>query len=118
MVRERILKAKPPKKAMPIVEAWRSWVDERAGGLILDRLSDNVEDQEAFGKLLREVLTALELAEEIGQSSEENADSEDQEGSRPNEAQSEAPSQGQGAGSPYPPRRRRAKPPPPSRKLS
>jgi cobaltochelatase CobT len=91
MVRERILKAKPPKKAVPIVDAWRSWVDERAGGLI-DRLSDNIEDQEAFGKLLREVLHALDLAEEMGQSSEENANNEEQDGSRPNEAQSEEPS--------------------------
>jgi cobaltochelatase CobT len=91
MVRERILKAKPPKKAMPIVDAWRSWVDERAGNLI-DRLSDNIEDQEAFGKLLREVLTALDLAEEMGQSSEESSSSEEQDGNRPNEAQSEEPS--------------------------
>jgi cobaltochelatase CobT len=88
MVRERILKAKPPRKAAPIVEAWRSWVDERAGTLI-DRLSENIEDQEAFGKLMREVLTALELADELGQTSEESASSEEQDGSRPNEAQSE-----------------------------
>jgi cobaltochelatase CobT len=88
MVRERILRAKPPKKALPIVEAWRSWVDERAGGLI-DRLADNVDDQEAFGKLLREVLTALDLAEELGQGSEENASSEEQDGNKPSESQSE-----------------------------
>jgi cobaltochelatase CobT len=65
IVRERILRAKPPKKALPIVEAWRSWIDDRAASLI-DRLSDNVEDQEAFGRVLREVLTALDLAEEMG----------------------------------------------------
>ena len=88
MVRERILRAKPPKKALPIVEAWRAWVDERAGGLI-DRLADNIDDQEAFGKLLREVLTALDLAEELGQGSEESASSEEQDGNKPSESQSE-----------------------------
>jgi cobaltochelatase CobT len=89
MVRERILKAKPPKKAAPIVEAWRPWIDERAGGL-LDRLADNVEDQEAFGRLLRDVLTALDLAEEMGQGNEDSATSEEQDSNQPSEAQSEA----------------------------
>jgi cobaltochelatase CobT len=88
MVRERILRAKPPKKALPIVDAWRSWIDDRAGGLI-DRLSDSVEDQEAFGRVLREVLTALELAEEMGQGNEDTSSSEDQDGSQPAEANAE-----------------------------
>jgi cobaltochelatase CobT len=88
IVRERILRAKPPKKALPIVDAWRSWIDDRAGGLI-DRLSDNIEDQEAFGRVLREVLTALELAEEMGQGNEDTSSSEDQDGSQPAEAQAE-----------------------------
>jgi cobaltochelatase CobT len=88
IVRERILKAKPPKKALPIVEAWRPWVDERAGGLI-DRLAENVEDQDAFGRLLREVLTALELAEEMGQGNEDSATSEEQDGSQSSEARAQ-----------------------------
>jgi cobaltochelatase CobT len=88
MVRERILRAKPPKKALPIVDAWRSWIDDRAGGLI-DRLSDNVEDQEAFGRVLRELLTALDLAEEMGQGNEDSSSNEDQDGSQQAEAQSE-----------------------------
>ena len=88
IVRERILRAKPPKKALPIVEAWRSWIDERAGGLI-DRLSDNVEDQEAFGRVLREVLTALDLAEEMGQGNEDTSSNEDQDGSQPAESRAE-----------------------------
>ena len=88
MVRERILKAKPPRKAAPIVDAWRGWIDERAASLI-DRLGENVEDQEAFGKLMREVLTALELAEELAQGSDDTASSDDQDGNQEAEAQSE-----------------------------
>jgi cobaltochelatase CobT len=88
IVRERILKAKPPRKAQSLVEAWRPWIDERAAGLI-DRLGDNVDDQEAFGRLLREVLTALELAEELAQGSDESASSEEQDASQPSEAQAE-----------------------------
>ena len=88
IVRERVLKAKPPKKALPIVDAWRSWIDDRASGLI-DRLSTSVEDQEAFGRVLREVLTALELAEEMGQGNDDASSDDDQDGSQPSEASAE-----------------------------
>jgi cobaltochelatase CobT len=88
IVRERILRAKPPKKALPIVDAWRSWIDDRAASLI-DRLSDNVEDQEAFGRVLREVLTALDLAEEMGQGNEDSSSNDEQDGSQPAESRSE-----------------------------
>jgi cobaltochelatase CobT len=88
IVRERILRAKPPKKALPIVDAWRSWIDDRAASLI-DRLSDNVEDQEAFGRVLREVLTALDLAEEMGQGNEDSSSNDEQDGSQPADARSE-----------------------------
>ncbi|MBX2804506.1 MAG: cobaltochelatase subunit CobT [Hyphomicrobiales bacterium] len=82
MVRERILGLKPPKKATPMVDAWRGWVDERAASLI-DELGEHLGDQEAFARKLKSVLTALELIEEHvpgedNQSSEQDEESEDQ----------------------------------------
>ncbi len=88
IVRERMLGAKPPKRAAPIVEAWRPWIDDRASGLI-DALSENLEDQEAFGRLLRDVLTALELLEENAQGNEDTSGGEDEEGEQPSQGDSE-----------------------------
>ncbi len=88
MVRERILGMKPPKRALPMVEAWRPWIDERAMSLI-DALGDTLDDQEAFGRLLRDVLSALELIDEQAQGSEDQANSEDDQGDQPAEGESE-----------------------------
>jgi cobaltochelatase CobT len=82
IVREKMLGLKPPKRAAPMVEAWRPMIDERATELIA-ALSENCDDQEAFGRLLRDVLTALELLDEQSQNAEEepggdNDDSDNQ----------------------------------------
>ena len=82
MVRERIMGLKPPKKAVPMVDAWRDWIDERASRII-DELGEHIDDQESFARKLNSVLTALELIEENveggeDQSSEQDEDSEDQ----------------------------------------
>ncbi len=91
IVRERMLGQKPPKRAAPMVEAWRSWIDDRASGLI-DSLGENVDDQEAFGRLLRDVLSALELMEEEAQGSEDETRGEDEES---DQAQGESEEAGQ-----------------------
>jgi len=62
MVRERLTGQKPPRGANGIVDVWREWVNERAGG-ILDRADVAVSDQAAFAKLMRDVLVALQLME-------------------------------------------------------
>jgi cobaltochelatase CobT len=92
IVRERMLGVKPPKRAAPMVEVWRSWIDDRASGLI-DSLSDNLDDQEAFGRQLRNVLSALELMEEEAQGSEDEASGDDDEGDQ--QAQGDAEASGQ-----------------------
>ncbi len=94
MVRERILGLKPPKRAAPMVEAWRSWIDERASGLI-DALTDSLDDQESFGRLLRDVLSALELIDEQAQGNEEQSGSEDEDSDQSAQGQSEESGQDQ-----------------------
>jgi cobaltochelatase CobT len=94
IVRERMLGVKPPKRAAPMVEVWRSWIDDRASGLI-DSLSDNLDDQEAFGRQLRNVLSALELMEEEAQGSEDEASGDDDEGDQQAQGNSEASGQDQ-----------------------
>ncbi len=62
MVREKLTGAKPPRGANAIVDVWRDWIDDRAGS-ILQRMEGSIDDQAAFGKLMRDVLVALELME-------------------------------------------------------
>ncbi len=73
MVRERLTGQAAPEKAQPIVDMWRSWIEER-GSDAFARMDENVDDQEAFGRLIRDLLTSLELSDEFEQSEQEEGD--------------------------------------------
>ena len=75
LVRERLTGALPPAKARAIVNLWRPWVEGRARSL-LDRMPDTLLDQDAFGRLTRELLAALNLADQLDQSGEQGAEEE------------------------------------------
>ncbi|MGE3625001.1 MAG: cobaltochelatase subunit CobT [Hyphomicrobiales bacterium] len=92
MVRERLTGASPPLNAMPMVDAWRAWVDQRTGN-VMDRLDELVDDQDAFGRLIRDMLTALDLSEEMQEQSDQDSDGE--ENSESDSNSSEAGEQGE-----------------------
>jgi len=71
LVRERLTGLAPPACARAIANLWRPWVEGRARAL-LDRMPDTVFDQDAFGRLARDLLAALNLADD--QSGEEGQD--------------------------------------------
>ena len=75
MIRERLTGAKPPRGANGIVDVWRDWIDERASS-ILQRMEGAIDDQAAFGKLMRDVLVALELMEGQIENAQENEKAE------------------------------------------
>ncbi len=82
IVREQLTGLAPPKSAEPIARIWKPWVEQRAGK-ILDKLNEFVDDQEAFGQVLRDVLIALDLEDENLEGQQEasgEADVDDQEG--------------------------------------
>jgi len=87
LVRERLTGAAPPARARPLVNLWRPWIEERARNL-LDRMPETLEDQEAFGRLARDVLAALNLADQLDQG-EENEDSSKDGESDPNASDNE-----------------------------
>jgi len=76
MVREKLTGSAPPEKAQPLVDMWRAMIEECAGA-VLDRMGDSIDDQNAFGRLLRDVLTHLELADEFEDGTQEEGDGED-----------------------------------------
>jgi cobaltochelatase CobT len=86
LVRERLTGQAPPSKARAIVNLWRPHVDQHARR-VLDRMPDLVFDQQAFGRLARDLLAALNLADQLD-AGEPNAESKDGE-SDPNTANSE-----------------------------
>ncbi|MDD9908371.1 MAG: cobaltochelatase subunit CobT [Ahrensia sp.] len=65
LVREKITGRAPPKSAENIVDLWRDWVEERAGEAF-ENLGDCLDDQNAFAKTTRDLITNLEMGDELG----------------------------------------------------
>jgi cobaltochelatase CobT len=66
LVREKLTGQTPPAKAGAVVDLWRQWIEGRAR-TVLDRMPDMLFDQNAFGRLTRELLAALNLADQLDQ---------------------------------------------------
>jgi len=79
MVRERLTGDAPPASSRKVVELWRDWVEERAGGE-LARLTDSIEDQSRFAGNVRDLLVSLEMADELGSEGGEEEDESDDSG--------------------------------------
>ena len=63
-MREKLTGQAPPVKARAVVNLWRQWIESRARS-VLDRMPDTLFDQEAFGRLTRDLLAALNLADQL-----------------------------------------------------
>ncbi|ESY08124.1 MULTISPECIES: cobaltochelatase subunit CobT [unclassified Mesorhizobium] len=88
MVREKLTGRPIPKSGERLVELWRPWVEEKAKA-DLDGLSAKLGDQQAFARIVREMLASMEMAEELGDD-QETEDSEDNDEDQPQgEEQSE-----------------------------
>ncbi len=91
IVRERLTGSAPPKAARKVVDLWRTWIEERAGG-DLDQLSRSMENQKDFGKLVHKLLASLDMADDSMSDSE---DSEDDSDDRPEDSDSEQDGEGE-----------------------
>ncbi|HRN88299.1 cobaltochelatase subunit CobT [Hyphomicrobium sp.] len=97
LVRERLTGRAPPEGARALVDLWRPHIEPRAES-VFGRMKGLAEDQEGFGRLVRDLLKALELADDISDAesdeSEEAAEAEPQGGEA--EAESEEDDGGDG----------------------
>jgi cobaltochelatase CobT len=96
MVRERLTGLKPPPAAAKIVDLWRDFVEERAGG-DLDSLLKNIEHQRDFARGVRELLSSLDMADEANFDSEDDENDDENESDQeqqPGEGEAEQESQG------------------------
>ena len=83
ILREHLCKAKTPKRVKPLVEAWRPFVTEH-GSDLLGLLDTQLEDQNAFGRTIRSLLTSMELLDEELDGDEISSEEADQD--RPQQA--------------------------------
>ncbi len=89
MVRERLTGQAAPAQAAKIVDLWRETIESKAGKN-LEALVGLENNQRAFGKAVRELLTSLDMGDEQGRSDEDNDDdsSESQEQETPESGES------------------------------
>ena len=87
LLRERLTGLAPPAKARAIVNLWRPWIEGRAKS-VLDRMTGTLFDQQAFGRLARDLLAALNLADQLDQSADQGQEGKEGE-SDPASADSE-----------------------------
>ncbi|PDT06117.1 cobaltochelatase subunit CobT [Rhizobium chutanense] len=76
MVREKLTGQRPPASAGKVLDLWRGFIEDKAGAE-LDNLSSAINDQQAFAKVVRNMLSAMEMAEEYGDD-DSQADNDDQ----------------------------------------
>ncbi|WP_192251591.1 cobaltochelatase subunit CobT [Mesorhizobium silamurunense] len=88
MVREKLTGRAVPKSGERLVDLWRPWVEEKASG-DLDGLSSKLDDQQAFARVVRNMLVSMEMAEELG----DDQETEDSEDNEENEQQGEEQSE-------------------------
>ncbi len=87
LVRERLTGLAPPETAKGLVDVWRPFIEEK-GAKAFERLEKVAEDQVAFGRMMREMLKALELSEELSDGEKQDGDSDDEQ--QPDGGESEA----------------------------
>ncbi len=79
MVREQLTGRNVPASARNLVEAWRPFVEERCGK-DLSLLTEKLDDQGGFARLVRDMLVSMDMAEEY---SDEDQDSDDDSADEP-----------------------------------
>ncbi len=91
LVREKLTGQRPPESAGRVLDLWRPFIEEKAGA-DLDSLPSAINDQQAFARVIRHMLSSMEMAEDVGddteQSEEESTTDEDQ--PRSNEEEQES----------------------------
>lgn len=78
LVRERLTGLAPPETAEALVDVWRPWLEQRAGK-VLTQIEGFAEDQESFGRLMRDLLKALELSEDLPRDQPQESEQENEE---------------------------------------
>ncbi len=77
LVREKLTGALPPEGARSMVDLWRPWIEEKAQAQ-LAHLQENIHDQAAFSRMTRDIIAALDMAEELGEDPDQSDESDEE----------------------------------------
>jgi cobaltochelatase CobT len=77
VVREKLTGRPAPKSGRKMVDLWRDWIEDKAAGDI-EALADKLDDQNAFARVVRDMLASMEMAEELGEEDQSEAEDDDQ----------------------------------------
>jgi cobaltochelatase CobT len=78
LVRETLTGQKPPESAGKVLDLWRPFIEGKAG-MELQNLQAAMNDQQAFAKVIRHMLSSMEMAEDYGDEEAEQNDQDEQE---------------------------------------
>ena len=93
LVRERLTGRAPPASARAMVDLWRPHLEERAES-VFHRMKELAEDQEGFGRLVRDLLKALDLADDLAEGQADESQEEAEVQPDPGEAETESQDEG------------------------
>jgi cobaltochelatase CobT len=77
LVREKLTGEQPPEGARTMVDLWRPWIEDKAQDQ-LAHLIDNIHDQAAFARMSRDIIAALDMAEELGEDPDQTDENDEQ----------------------------------------
>ncbi|WP_242218724.1 cobaltochelatase subunit CobT [Shinella zoogloeoides] len=75
IVREKLTGQAPPASAGQVLDLWRSFIEDKAGK-DMEGLSASINDQQAFSRVVRNMLASMNVAEQYGEDETEPDDSE------------------------------------------
>ncbi|CAH0338431.1 cobaltochelatase subunit CobT [Rhizobium sp. CECT 9324] len=98
LVREKLTGQKPPESAGKVLDLWRSFIEDKAGA-DLDNLPNAINDQQNFARVIRHMLSAMEMAEDVGDDQEQGEDDESTDEDQPRSGDEDQESTEEEAGS-------------------
>ncbi|HEV7248339.1 MAG TPA: cobaltochelatase subunit CobT [Shinella sp.] len=75
IVREKLTGQAPPASAGKVLDLWRDFIEDKAAR-DMDGLSATINDQQAFSRVVRNMLASMNVAEQYGEDETEEDDSE------------------------------------------
>jgi len=75
IVREKLTGQAPPASAGKVLDLWRDFIEDKAGK-DMEGLSCAINDQQAFSRVVRNMLASMNVAEQYGEDENEPDDSE------------------------------------------
>ena len=94
IVREKLTGRAPPEAALPMVGMWRQWVEDKAKAQ-LAHLTESLHDQTGFSRMSRDIIAALDMADELGDDPDQNDESDDNQDADPDAGERSETSEGE-----------------------